>query len=365
MYKYFVIDVKKITATTLLLSLKKDDISKHFSYQPGQYGAISFKNNGRQTPVRCFSIASSPTDQGVLQFSIRLKGRFTSALLNLKPGDEVNVRGPFGSFVFDASRDKNIVMIAGGIGVAPFIGMMKYAAATNLSNKMTLLYSCNNQNDVPFINEINQISNNFKNIRARLFISEGEVNKLSFSGITKGRITADSISQSIDGSLSDKTFFICGPPPFMSAMVKILQDKGVSSDRIMTEAFGQGSSRQTGKLISWPNNIYTLGAIGVVLASMVIMIKDVLDSLPVSSFSASSNLVDSTYPTNSRQAELDNLVNGLPINTNNAPATSAASVQTTTTTVSTPAPAQPITPAPTATPAPVCTTSRSGVKTCI
>jgi ferredoxin-NADP reductase len=144
MYKYYVENSEKITPTTLLLTLKRYPSTRNFAFQPGQYAAISFKHNGRPTPARCFSIANSPTDDDVVQFSIRLKGRFTKALLDLKEGDRVNVRGPFGAFVLDADRDEDVVMIAGGIGIAPFMGMIQYASAVELSNKMKLIYSCRN-----------------------------------------------------------------------------------------------------------------------------------------------------------------------------------------------------------------------------
>jgi len=60
MHKYTVTKVRDLTGTTILLSLKKLS-KKPFSYNPGQYAAISFNVNGHQSPARCFSIASSPT----------------------------------------------------------------------------------------------------------------------------------------------------------------------------------------------------------------------------------------------------------------------------------------------------------------
>ncbi|MEI7683275.1 MAG: FAD-dependent oxidoreductase [Candidatus Saccharibacteria bacterium] len=115
MHKYFVTQNKHITPTTLLLSLKKRSNTKPFLFQPGQYAAISFKHHHRPTTTRCFSIVSSPTEMDILQFSARSNGRFTKALNDLTVGDEVTVRGSFGAFVFDPARDKDAVLIAGGI----------------------------------------------------------------------------------------------------------------------------------------------------------------------------------------------------------------------------------------------------------
>ncbi len=396
MYKYYVDSNQQLTPTTLLLTLKRYPSARIFSFQPGQYAAISFTHNGRPTPARCFSIASSPTDQSILQFSIRLKGRFTKALLDLKEGDKVNVRGPFGAFVLDADRDNNVVMIAGGIGIAPFMSMIQYAATIELSNKMKLIYSFSNQDDAPFVDQIIDFDKNNPNFKASFAVGNGPVDKFNGYEVSNGRITTEVINKIVENNYTNKSFFICGPPPFMNAMSKILFDKGVPHDNVMTEAFSQGPHHQTGKLRSWPNNIYMLGAVGVAIASLVIMVKDLLETLPTSGFSTPSSLVDNSNSTNSRQSELDKLVNELPAITTTAPSTDAAvsaNAQTsaaasvgakvsnaptsaaTTTVNPTPVVSKPVvtptpTPKPTPTPTPApyvptCTTTQSGNTTCV
>lgn len=349
MYKYYVIGNQKLTASTLLLTLKKGSDTKPFMFRPGQYATLNFSRKGRLSPARCFSIANSPTDQGILQFSIRIKGRYTNRMTELAPGDEVQIRGPFGSFVFDEKRDLDVVMIAGGMGIAPLIGIVHYATNLGLSNKINLLYSVKNQDDVPFVEQLKDLTGSNPNFKTMFVISDGPNDKLADLGAKSGRITPEIINQTVGSSYLNKKFFICGPPAFMDAMSKTLHKKGVNSSNIFTEAFSQGPAEQTGKLRSWPNNIYVLGAAGVVLASLAITVKDILNTLPASSFSSSSSLMDSTYSINSRQNELDNLVNGLSGDDGGAPAST-----TSTTPANTPTPA----------PAPKCTTTQSGVTTC-
>jgi hypothetical protein len=162
-------------------------------------------------------------------------------------------------------------------------------------------------------------------------------------------------------------------------MTELLRDKGTPLDSIMTEAFSQGPNRQTGKIRSWPINIYVLGALGMVMASFAILLIDVFKSIPTSTLSLSSNNAKNIAERNKRQQELDNLVNAMPPLNNPAPATAATIPKTitetvtssgtvvapgssstpTTTTTSAPVPA----PAPVRTP--VCTTTASGVTTCI
>lgn len=382
MYKFVVEGSELITPTTILLTARRADSEPRlFSYQPGQYAAIGFKKHFRPTAARCFSLASSPTNQSHIQFGVRVKGKFTKALLSLKPGDELDVRGPFGGFVFDAERDKEAVLLAGGIGISPLLGMARFAADTQLPNPITLFYSCHSADDLPFAPEIHALEKQNENFEAYYAIGEGLPEGISHPRVCTGRISEEFIEQAIGKNWQKKTFFICGPTPFMKAMASMLKSNGVPQKQIMTEAFGQGSTKQTGKIRSWPFNIYALSAAGLAAGSFAVMTSDLLKILP------SESVLDPNHPsrmsklTNNRQADLDALVNNLPESTSTAPPTSAVTqaltdttqqqtpaqtaapttpTPSTTTPTPTPAPA----PTPTPTPKPKCTTTQSGVVIC-
>ncbi len=380
MHKYRVSRNEHLTANTLLLTLTREqNVSTPFSFQPGQYAAISFKRHGRPTAARCFSIVSSPTDQSTLQFSMRTAGRYTKALTSLREGDEVTVRGPFGGFVFDATRDKDVVMLAGGIGITPFMSMVRYATATSLTNNIILLFSCRNQEDVPFAAELKLLEQRNPHFKVVFVIGEGPTDKFAGQAVAIGRITPEFVDKVSSGDYGSKSFFICGPPPFMKGMTNVLHGKGVSGNRIMTEAFGQGSHRQTGKIRSWPFNIYVLSAVSVAVVSFVVMISDLIKTLPSSSMLGSSSTTPLTSPVNTRQTDLDSLVRALPDLAGTSPPTDAvtkalqqpstasAPPPQTSPPVTTTEQTSPTTPTPVVTPKPTpkCTTTQSGVTTCI
>jgi len=394
MYRFYVTGNEQLTATTLLLTLKKAPEQKPFSFQSGQYATISFKVNGRPTPSRNFSIVNSSTDQGILQFSIRVNGRFTTALNKLQIGEEVKVRGPFGTFVFDKERDKDTVFIAGGIGIAPFMSMIRYATITKLPNKISLLYGCKTQDDIPFINQIKQFEQQNPNFKSLFSISSRTSDKLIGLNVNNGSVTPEIIDQVVNNSYEGKTFLICGHPHFMDAMAKNLINRGVPADYIMTEAFSQGTKHQKGKIFSWPLNVYTLGAVGLAATSFMVMVSDLVKTLPAATSLDLSNTADPLSTGNSRQSDLDELVNGLPAVNSKNPAsdavvnnakqstasnttpaqstntgTSTTPIVVTPTPTPTPAPTQTPTPTPAPTPAPkpvpVCTTTQSGVTTCV
>jgi ferredoxin-NADP reductase len=394
MYKYVVDNVTNITVSTLLVSLKQQEGERLLSFQPGQYAAISAYRGIRPTPARCFSIVNSPTQQGQLQFSMRVKGSFTRAIAGLKAGDMVDVRGPFGGFVLDLATEEKMVFMAGGIGITPFMSMASYANDVKSPKSITLFYSCQSQDDIPFFDDLKRLQQENHNFKVVYVIGTGAVDKLGGQTVSLGRITPELLSTVLSNTFIGTTFFICGPPPFMNGMMKTLKSKGVLRSRMITEAFAQGPHRQTGKMRSWPNNIYVLSAVGVVLGSLVVMVSDLLKTLPLSSLASNSVVVKSQL-TNSRQQDLDQLVNNLPTEANSAPesdgarsaqqaaAAAAAAVASGATaslpkaTIATPrtsvtpvTPTSPVVTTPTPTPAPApkpktCTTTQSGVTTCV
>lgn len=339
MHSYLVEESKKITPSTLLLTLKRDEQERPLSFQPGQYAAISFEHRGKKSPTRCFSIVSSPTEQNTLQFSMRVHGRFTSALQDLQKNDFVNVSGPFGGFVFDTSKDMKAVFLAGGIGITPFISMMRYLSRLGADNEVTLLYSSQTQDDIPFKDELLSIQKHSPNLKTIFVIGKGPIDQLPPANAATGFISPELFDKVTDNKCPDYKFFICGPPGFMKAMSDSVSKKGVPKDKIMTEAFTQSSPKQTSILRSWPANAYAMGAIGIVFGSLVIMVNDLLKTLPPSTTLAPTK--NSPYfITNARQQQLDQLVNGIapspsvitPPSTTTAPSSGTSSQSTAPTT---------------------------------
>ncbi len=340
MLTYLVEESKKITPSTLLLTLRRDEGERPLSFQPGQYSAINFEHQGKKSPTRCFSIVSGPTDQDILQFSMRVRGRFTTAVSKLEKDDLVNVTGPFGGFVFDLPKDKNAVFMAGGIGITPFMSMMRHLDKLNADNQVTLLYSCANQEDIPFKEELLEINKNHPNLHTIFVIGDGPADKIPENNVATGRLSDELLDKVTKNDYTEKKFFVCGPPGFMAAMAATVMKKGVNKERILTEAFTQSSPKQTSILRSWPANVYAMGAIGVILGSFVIMESDLLKALPPITNTAPTK--NSPFlVTNARQKQLDQLVNAIPPSPSviTAPTTTkSSSASSTPITVNTPPP---------------------------
>jgi len=371
MHIYRVVANDRLTPSTIRVTLELDAKNKRpFIFSPGQYAAISFLRNGRPSVARCFSIVSSPTRVNQLQFSMRTHGRFTTALARVNIGDVVQVRGPYGGFVFDPERHGDSIFIAGGIGITPFMSMVQYATDTQSARKVSLIYGVQSQDDVPFHVDLDALMARNPNLDVTYAVSKGAVDAITVGQVVNGRVNTDLLRSKLIGT--SKTVFICGPPAFMNGMVKSLTGLGVPRHQIITEAFNQGPHRQTGKVASWPQNMYTLGALGVAIGSLAIMVIDIMKSLPSTPLTATEGPNTPLTTSGQREKDLDALVNGLTENLNrpNSPTVGVAPT-TTQSTASSSTPQQSTTPTPvvsTPAPAPVqqkCTTSQSGVTTCV
>ncbi len=279
-YKYKVLENKLETESVRVLTLGcNNSVSQPLLHQPGQYAAIVLNDLSRPTPARCFSIISSPSQQQILQFSMRVNGLFTSALQRLQPGDEVLVRGPFGGFVFNENIHKDVVMLAGGIGVAPFMSMVRYASHLGLKNKINLVYSCRTQNDIPFFEELLELEKTNPYLKVNYVISDGPVDRLHGLQVISGRVTSSNMDK-LGLTDAKKIYMICGPAMYMRALHSLLLGKGIPKNNILTEAFSQGSRLQTDKLARWPFNAYMVTSISLIISGFFIMASDLYKTLP-------------------------------------------------------------------------------------
>ena len=134
-----VIDTVSLTAWEKLLEIRMP-MGKELGHSPGQFVELSILGVG-EAPI---SICSSPTKKGSFELTIRKVGTLTSACHELQPGDLVGIRGPFGrGFDIERLKGHNILVIAGGIGLAPLRSMINYIIDKPQDfSSLTILYGC-------------------------------------------------------------------------------------------------------------------------------------------------------------------------------------------------------------------------------
>jgi len=232
---YRVEDIRQETRNVWTLRLRPPENRERFGFLPGQFQFLTFLGPGLPKEEHPFTIASSPDEEGRHASTIKESGDFTSRIGQIKAGDPVAVQGPFGRFSYALHPDeKDLVFIAGGIGVTPFMSMIRHMRDTGADMNVVLLYANRTEDDMVFKDELERISGGSSpRLKVVHVLSRGSE---SWDG-ERGHINADVVTRSIEGKARDKTFYVCGPPPMMSGIISEIIMLGVPSSKVRSERF--------------------------------------------------------------------------------------------------------------------------------
>jgi len=234
-HPYRVVEVKREIHNVWTVKLAPPEGEVIYDYYPGQFHFITFRRGGG-LPVEehHWTISSSPAQKEFICSTIKESGDFTSTIGLTKLGDKAVVQGPFGRFSHVLHpEDKEMVFIAGGIGVTPFMGMLRYMRDTEADLRVLVLYANRSERDITFRDELAKIE---AGERPRLTV----VHVLSNPGADwageKGYVDRDKMERHV-GTVGGKAFYVCGPPPMSAKIIETLLTMGVPYNRIRTEIF--------------------------------------------------------------------------------------------------------------------------------
>jgi predicted ferric reductase len=202
----------------LLINLVATNLEKYIEFKPGQYAFFSLQNDTRDEHP--FSILEQ--DGPNLRIGTKVVGKFTLDLTQLKKGIEVNVNGPFGSFASNMDRANEMVWISGGIGITPFLSMIK---KLKTHQKVTMIHSSKNNEPALFTKLFKDYTYFFPNFK---FI----VHYPSLDG----RLNEENINKYVELT-SQSYVYLCGPKEMMDTFSQKLPKKGIKQKRIIYEDF--------------------------------------------------------------------------------------------------------------------------------
>ena len=214
---------------TFRFELKNGDVT----FKPGQYLILTLNIAGKDVP-KAFSISSSPTEKGFVQFTKKLSNSdFSNALNNLKIGEEYSIRLPMGKFIFDGQFPK-VAFLSGGIGITPIRSIFKYAVDKKLSSSLVLFYSSRTPEYLIFRNDFSLMQDADTNIKVVYTLTN--CNEM-IAGCRAGYIDDEMVKQEMP-DYKERVFFICGPPGMVDGMRAMLLNKlSIPSGQIITEDF--------------------------------------------------------------------------------------------------------------------------------
>lgn len=206
-------------------------INKGIEYRAGQYAFIRFIDSSLPKESHPFSIVSSSGD---LEFLIKESGDFTSRLSEAKAGDIVSVDGPYGNFFKEneINGDKPVVLLAGGIGITPFLSFLRCLKEKGIERECHLLWGVRGEKDAFLIEELEELKNALPSFSYSIAYSNEAKDG------NKRRVDLSFMEEcGIDALYEKADFHICGPAGFNASLKKTLLDKDVDKKRVTLEEF--------------------------------------------------------------------------------------------------------------------------------
>jgi len=205
-------------------------------FQAGQYISLFLEIDGIRTS-RPYSISSPPHLREYYDITVRRveNGLVSNFLLDdLVIGNDLVSSGPAGHFYFNPLiHSKNMICLAGGSGITPFMSIIREIAECGLDRSITLFYGNKTTDDIIFHAELGRISARFDSINYIPVIEDPSDDYIGACGF----MTAELIKE-ILGDLTDKSFFICGPQGMYDFCLPELEGLGIARRKIKQEMYG-------------------------------------------------------------------------------------------------------------------------------
>ena len=209
-----------------------------FDFKPGQSADITLAyppETDSEGNTRTFSIASSPFENELV-FTTRMRDTaFKRSLKKVPLATEVKISSAAGSFTLHKNRAKPAVFLAGGIGITPFLSVVRQAHHDRLPHNLYLFYSNRRPEDTPFLDTLQNLEKTNPNFHLICTMTEMSKSKKEWKGETV-LIDKEMLSRHL-ATLQGPIYYIAGPPPMVAGMRKMLVTAGVDEDDIRTEDF--------------------------------------------------------------------------------------------------------------------------------
>jgi ferredoxin-NADP reductase len=209
-----------------------------FNFKAGQAIDIVLADASLPDPESArhtFSIVSAPYE-GELVIATRIRNSaFKRVFKSLPTGSTVIVEGPFGSLTLHNNRARGAVFIAGGIGITPFMSILRQAARDRLAQPVLLLYSNRRSESAAFLEELQELET--QNSHFKLVAVMTEAGRANVPWTQESGLIGESLIKKTTNELAAPIYYLAGPPKMVEAMRAALNRIDVNDDDIRSEEF--------------------------------------------------------------------------------------------------------------------------------
>lgn len=213
------------TIKTFRVVFDDPEFAQAFHFEPGQVAQLSVFGVGEST----FVINSPPTRKDYLQFTVMRVGEVTMKIHELAPGDKVGVRAPLGNwFPYEDMKEKDILLIAGGIGMAPLRTLLLFMLDNRQDyGRITLLYGARTPRDFCYKEEIAE------------WRKRGDMEVIltvdrEFPGWEERVGLVPDVLKELSPRPDNTVAVTCGPPIMIRFTLKALSELGFADDQVVT-----------------------------------------------------------------------------------------------------------------------------------
>jgi predicted ferric reductase len=232
-HPFEVVSVGRIAERTWELVIQRAD-RQPFAFKAGQFVWLNVMPTPFTLRENPFSIASAPVQGDRVAFVIKEAGNFTRSLDAIRPGQRAWVDGPHGGLVVPGTDAPGVGLIAGGVGIAPLISVLRQMRAENDPRPVALLYGNRLESQIVYADELDHLATE-PGVRVTHVLGEPPGGWTGPVGHV-GPAAIEAAFGDIEGA-SDWAYLLCGPPPMLEAAEAALLARGVTAGCIHSERF--------------------------------------------------------------------------------------------------------------------------------
>ena len=230
-------------------SFKDFDIEERFRKDWDRFNLWQYVSESKETVIRAYSMANYPEEQGIIMLNVRIAtpppktegippGQGSSYIFALKPGDQVNIMGPFGEF-YARETDNEMIFIGGGAGMAPMRShIFDQLCRLKSKRKISFWYGARSRNEMFYVEDFDKLAQENDNFKWYVALSEPlpEDNWEGYTGFIHEVLYEEYLKD--HPAPEDCEYYLCGPPMMIQSVIKMLVDLGVEQENILFDDFG-------------------------------------------------------------------------------------------------------------------------------
>jgi len=239
----------QIEAPPHVADFKDMEIADRFRADWDKFDLWRYRSEVTEPIMRAYSMANYPEEKGIVMLNVRVcppppslpdapPGQMSSYIFNLKPGDKVEISGPYGEF-YARDTDAEMVFIGGGAGMAPMRShIFDQLKRLHSKRKISFWYGARSLREAFYVEEFNELAAKHENFTWNLVLSEPlpEDNWSGATGFVHQYLYQNYLAQ--HPAPEDCEYYMCGPPMMNKAATEMLYNLGVEYENILFDDFG-------------------------------------------------------------------------------------------------------------------------------